>query len=209
MRKPLVIAAAVLGLVAAVFGAFVLKRSHDRSSAITAHLDQARSALDDDGKWSKGLEECRAALKLDPDHALALALAGKIELGLGLLKEARADLERAKERAEGVARAAVLLDLGRACADQFRGSNDDFHFRAARDAFQEARSEPTTEAAALDGYATLFMNKGRFQDLDKALELFDELLKKHPDYEAAEKTREVADVLRNRGKKSAPRPAGG
>ena len=196
MTKPLVIAAAVVGLGAIVFGGVALKHSFARSSAIEAHLDQARSALDDEAKWSKGLEACRAALKIDPEHAPALLLAGGLELRLGLLKDARADLGHAIEKLEGAARATALVDLGRACAAQYRGSSADADFRAARDAFQEARFDPAAEPDALEGYATLFLDKGRNRDLDKARATLEELVKKYPQSEAAKAAEEPLGLLR-------------
>lgn len=135
------------------------------------------------------------AVKLHPEAIEASLRLAQICRGLGLVDEAVRVLNNALVHAEGPLHARVELDLANACLEKYRGTGKEEDFRAARNGFQNARGDPTTEAEALEGYGALFLENGRYRDFDKVLTTYRELLKKYPSYSNAEKIQQVVDVL--------------
>ncbi len=152
---------------------------------------------------SKDLSEAKLvladAVKRHPDAIDAALQLGRICRALGLVDETIRVLVEALVHADGTAHARVELDLGNAYLEKYRGTSKEEDFRSARNAFQEARSDPSTEAEALEGYGALWLENGRYRDFDKALATYRELLKKHPDYPDAARIQGVVDVLSKPG----------
>jgi len=150
-------------------------------------------ALAQAGRLSDATVQLETAVRRDPSNVQARRVLARVCLGQSRIDDAIKSLEEALAHAEGETRAQVELELGRAYQERYRGSAKDEDFRSARNRFQEARQSPALEAEALDGYAALWLEKGRNQDLGQAMDAWRELLKKHPDYSRAAEIREMVD----------------
>jgi tetratricopeptide (TPR) repeat protein len=135
------------------------------------------------------------AVKLHPEVVEASLRLAQICRGLGLVDEAVRVLENALVHAQGSLHSRVELELANTFLAKYRGTGKEEDFRAARNGFQNARADPATEAAALEGYGALFLENGRYRDFDKVLTTYRELLKKYPAYPDAEKIQGIVDVL--------------
>lgn len=173
------------------------------ASVLLANLMIRMWADDPTKKDTKWLSEAKVvlddAVKRHPETIEAGLLLAKICRALNLVDEAIRTLSETLVHAEGSDRSRVELDLAHAYLERYRGSSKEEDFRAARNGFQNARADPATEAEALDGYGTLWLENGRYRDLEKALATYQELLKKHPTYPNAAKIQEVVDVLSKPG----------
>jgi tetratricopeptide (TPR) repeat protein len=149
------------------------------------------------GKKSDAVVELREAVKRDPGNVDVHIKLAQICLGLDLVDEAVKVLDEALAHADDDHRPKVELVLGFAFQERYRGSAKDEDFRAARNYFQDARRRADVEAAAMEGYAALWLMKGRNFDFDKGIASYRELLAKHPDYPAAPKIRELLDTFDN------------
>jgi cytochrome c-type biogenesis protein CcmH/NrfG len=145
------------------------------------------------GRDSDAAVALRKAIVLDKGNLKARRALARACLRLSRIDEAIQTLEDAVPGIDGADRARVELELGRAYQERYRGSSKEEDFRAAHNRFQEARNDPATEAEALDGYAALWLEKGRNQDLGKAISTWRELLSKYPDYPRATAIRELVD----------------
>ena len=178
-------------LVAAVVlvAAFLVYRQWDRASddarAIDAQVARAEEMAKDPEQLSQAKVELDAALKRAPSHLEALVLRGEVLLLLSMHDLAHADLVAALKQANGETEARVQWLIGRVLADRYRGTQDDGDFREARNAFLAAQRTPAYAARGLEGYAHLYLEKGRNRDVDKALNLLRELVAKHPESEEA------------------------
>ena len=135
------------------------------------------------------------AVKLHPEVVESSLRLAQICRGLGLVDEAVRVLGNALVHAEGPLHSRVELDLAHAYLERYRGSGKEEDFRGARNGFQNARTDPATEAEALEGYGALFLENGRYRDFDKVLTTYRELLKKYPAHPNAEKIQGIVDVL--------------
>lgn len=158
-----------------------------------------RQSASDPKKLSDAKVVLEDAVKRHPEATGASLRLAQICRALNLIDETIKVLSNALVQAEGTQRSRVELDLANAYLERYRGSSKEEDFRAARNGFQNARSDPATEAEALEGYGTLWLEKGRYRDLEKALATYRELLQKHPDYPNAAKIQGVVDVLSNPG----------
>jgi tetratricopeptide (TPR) repeat protein len=152
------------------------------SNKDTKKLSEAKLVLDD-------------AVKRHPEAIDASLKLAKVCRALGLIDESIKVLSNALAHSEGTQHARVELDLANACLEKYRGTGKEEDFRAARNGFQNARGDPTTEAEALEGYGALFLENGRYRDFDKVLTTYRELLKKYPAYPNAEKIQGIVDLL--------------
>src|SRR5262249_37440474 len=90
----------------------------------------------------------------------------------------------------------IRLLLAKAHLTRFLGSATDEDFKAARAELLELMARPETEADAMYNYAVLHTAKGKYRDLDKALEKLDQLLTQHPQFEERESAETLAAQLR-------------
>jgi tetratricopeptide (TPR) repeat protein len=122
---------------------------------------------------------------------------------------ARDSLRHAIELTDDSRRPPLQFQLGQACRELYRGSGSELDFRIARDAFSEAQVDPALEAQALDAYGFLFMEKGHFQNYERAYETYARLREKHPDFES-DRIAAVIELLEKlTGRKPADTPSGG
>jgi len=154
----------------------------DPAKKDTKWLSEAKVVLDD-------------ALKRHPEAIEAALKLGRVCIALSLIDESIKVLSNALAHSEGTQHARVELDLANACLEKYRGTGKEEDFRAARNGFQNARGDPTTEAEALDGYGGLFLEHGRYRDYDKVITTYRELLKKYPAYHDAERIQGIVDLL--------------
>jgi Flp pilus assembly protein TadD len=195
-RLALTVSAGLLLATGGVFAFQSWRHDVERRDEVARRIADARTLIQSDAGYSQAKLELDRALELAPDDAEALVFRGELLLRLSKHDDAIRDLERAVELTEAGPRARANLLLGRAWQERFRGSGDESHFRRARSAFQDARLDPESEAEAMEAYAALFIPKGRFRDVVKAIDVFEELLKKHPDYPGATAIRELVEALK-------------
>ena len=197
-QKVLLVVVAVVLVSGGVIAVRAWQSALARQSVIDQYVAHANQLKQTESGLSQAAVELKKALELAPECVPALLARGEVCLQLRMLKESIEHLRHAAELTEGSDHACALVWLGRALAERHRGTNDDADFRGAHNAFLEARQDPTWEADAMQGYATLFLEKGRNQDVDKALGVLDEFVKKYADHADAASVRELIEHLRHR-----------
>jgi tetratricopeptide (TPR) repeat protein len=195
----LVVAAIVVS--GALWGGRAWLSERDRQKTIAAMLDHADELRRTEQGLSPAAVEFKKALVLAPDDVRALRGLGEVELRLSQIPDAINHLRRAEELADPEEKATIQLSLGRALTERYRGSGNDADFRAAHNAFLEARQNPSVEPEALEAYGALFLEKGHNFNVDKALTTFDELLKKYPDHPVSTGVRALVAELRHEASK--------
>lgn len=190
----IVIAAVLVG--AASVGARSLWRQHVLAKDVETRIERARGLAQDEQTWSKAAVELREILKLDPDEVEAHRLLGDVCYSLALTEEAIEHYLRLLEIGPVEEKGATQIRLARAYLDRYRGSGKDDDFRASRNSYQDALSDPTSEAEALEGLGALYAAKGRNRDVARALEKFDLLVEKHPDFPDIERVKKLLGELR-------------
>ncbi len=195
MRKLIWPAAGAVALLLAFLAFRAWNTGRQESAAVDAIVARARDFAADPERLSQARVELDVALKRDPNHIEALVLRGEVLLRLALLDEAEADLARALKSTTGERHAQAQLFLGRVHASRYRGSQSDDDFRGARNAFLAAQQSAATKPAAMEGFALLFLEKGRNRDVDKALDLLRQLVAQHADSEEAGYAKELLEQM--------------
>jgi len=201
LRRPFIIVSAIVLLGVGGLLAVQWRSRAQESAELLASVARAMALAQSEEGLSDAAVELENVLKRSPDFVPALLARGEVCLRLSRWNDAIEPLRHASEltggsESEGRDHARAQLLLGRALAERYRGTSDDGDFRGARFAFQDARKAPEFEADAIQGYAMLYLQKGRHRDFKKVLASFDELLQKHPDYPDAPSIRERVDDLR-------------
>jgi cytochrome c-type biogenesis protein CcmH/NrfG len=199
LRKTVLIVASIVVVAGGAVAAWWWQGEHARAVELTAILDRAQSLAETEAGLSDAAVELERALALAPDDVRALTMRGQVCLRLARTDEAIERFRRASDLTEGVERARIQVLLGRAGHVRYRGSNKEEDFRTARNALQSAMLVPATQAEAMHAYGMLFLDEGKFSDLEKARDTFEDLLDKHPDYVEAPAVREIYEVLTKAG----------
>ncbi len=195
MRKLVWPLIAAVVLLAAFFVFRQWSGSRDRARAIDAKFATAREMAADGERLSQAKVELDGVLTQAPDHLDALMLRGEVLLQLAMHEPAHIDLVAAAKFAKGEAAGRVQWLIGRVLADRYRGTQSDSDFREARNAFLAAQRTPEYAARGLEGFAHLFLEKGRNRDVDKALEVLRDLVARHPTSEEAGYAKELLEQL--------------
>lgn len=169
---------------------------------LTGARELLAEALVRSGKVSDAAVELREAVRRDPGNVGARRKLGQVCIALKLVDEAIQTFEDAAVRANDADRGRVHLELAFAYEERYRGSAKEEDFRNATIAFQQARSDPSTEAEALEGFGMLLLEKGPKFDAEKSLATLRELLKRHPDYSRVEQVQKTVDFLTELEKKA-------
>jgi len=197
----LIVAASAVLLAAGGIALRSLLRSQARSAEVERLVEHARELARSEQGLSSAAIELQRALALDPDSVPALIERGEVCLRLARLDESIAHLRHAvvvAERTGADGRARAQLVLARSLMQRYRGSSAEEDFRGAHNAFLAAQHDPAWSAEALEGRATLFLEKGRNRNVEKALALFDEFLRLHSGHPLEPGIREFVDQLRGR-----------
>jgi tetratricopeptide (TPR) repeat protein len=197
LRKTvLIVVAALVAFAGGALGLRSWSEARTRRAEVERIVQSARMLATSENGLSQAAVELRKALDLDPDHVPALIERGEVCLKLLKIDDSAAHLRRAAELAEGSDLARAQRLLGLALTERYRGTNSDADFRGAHNALLAARQHPAEEAAALEAYGVLFLTKGRNESPERARKAFEQLLARHPDYEGAERIKEIVELLR-------------
>jgi tetratricopeptide (TPR) repeat protein len=174
----------VVVLAAGGSGGFLFWKGQQNQKEVDRLLQEAletHSLLDDS---SQAMLLLQKAVKLDPDRWEPHYYLGNTSLALNKIGDAIGHFEEALRRAPQQASPAIHLQVGQAYFRRHEGTGKERDFRLARASFQKSITGPEQRADGLFHLAMLYSGKDDRikEDLVKALDYFDQLLKEYPDY---------------------------
>lgn len=193
---------ATLVLVVAIVGIQQWRAASALHEQVERHIAAAIAMENDPERLSDAKVELDRALKLAPDDTAALQLRAKLLHALMKQDEAEADLKAVMPRLIGDERARAQLLLANVLVARYRGTGSDDLFRRARNAYLEAQQVAATKVEALFGFAMLFLEKGSNRDFEKATELLQQLIDRHPEAPEAKRAAELLELIKPKEPKS-------